>query len=565
MRPLDWLVLVAFVLFSLAFGVIRGRKSRDLRSYMLANKTMPWYAVGLSIMATQASAITFLSTTGQAYTDGMRFLQFYFGLPVAMVLLSIFAVPVFHRLNVFTAYQYLETRFDVKTRVLTSIIFLVSRGLAASLSLYAPAIILTVVLGWDMRLTIWIIGAVVVTYTVLGGVTGVNWNDFQQFLVVMGGMLAALIMTIYLLPSDVSFFEAVSVAGAMGRLNVVDFSFDWQNRYNFWSGLIGGMFLALAYFGTDQSQVQRYLTARSLRQSRLGLLFNGMAKVPMQFFILFVGAMVFVFYQFNAPPLSFNHQEQARISSSRLAAEYRGLEAEYQQAHAQKEQQIRVWLASSRAGSVSAAAEREQVLEAQRRTLQIRGQAMALMKENDSKADTNDTNHVFLTFVTRYLPAGLVGLVIVVVFGATMSTTSSELNSLATCTVVDIYKRLVRQEASERHYMAVSRIATAGWGLFAILVSERASRLGSLIEAVNILGSLFYGTVLGIFILAFLFKRVGGTAAFVAALFGEAAVLYLFAFTNISFLWYNVFGALTVVAVAILFTLGRSLSQSLTT
>jgi solute:Na+ symporter, SSS family len=308
--------------------------------------------------------------------------------------------------------------------------------------------------------------------------------------------------------------------------------------------------------------VQRYLTARSVRQSRLGLLLNGMAKVPMQFFILFVGAMVFVFYQFNAPPLSFNNQENARIVASQMGNEYRRLEVEYQRANADKEQQIRAWLASSRTGVNSATFERERVLEAHQRTLQIRGQAMTLMKQNDPRAETNDTNHVFLTFVTRYLPAGLVGLVIVVVFGATMSTTSSELNSLATCTVVDIYKRLIRQNASERHYMAVSRIATGGWGLFAILVSERASRLGSLIEAVNILGSLFYGTVLGIFILAFLFKRVGGTAAFVAALFGEAFVLYLFKFTTISFLWYNVFGALTVVAVAVLFSLGRYLSNS---
>lgn len=556
MRPLDWAVLTAFVVFTLVFGVTRGKGARDTRAYMLANKSMPWYAVALSIMATQASAITFVSTTGQAYADGMRFLQFYFGLPVAMVILCIFAVPVFHRLNVYTAYEYLETRFDLKTRVLTGLIFLVQRGLAASLSLYAPAIILAVVLGWDVRATIWIMGVVVVVYTVAGGVIGVNWNDFQQFLVIMGGMAAALATTIYLLPDDISFVDAVSVAGVMGRLNVVDFSFDWHSRYNFWSGLIGGLFLALSYFGTDQSQVQRYLTARSIQQSRLGLLFNGMAKVPMQFFILFVGAMVFVFYQFNPTPLFFNPQEEARIGSSPLSGEYSRVQVEFQQAHADKAQLIRTWLASSEKGTPE---ERDQaradLLDAQHRTQQIRTQGLDLMRQNNPKADTNDTNYVFLSFVIKYLPAGLVGLIIVVVFAATMSTTASELNSLATCTVVDVYKRLVRPEAGDRHYLAVSRLATAAWGLFAILVSGGASRLGSLIEAVNILGSLFYGTVLGVFILALLVKPVRGTAAFVGALCGEAVVLYLFAFTGISFLWYNVLGAVAVVATALFFTL----------
>ena len=555
MRPLDWIVLVAFLLFTVIFGIRRGRGSRDLRAYMLANKSMPWYAVALSIMATQASAITFVSTTGLAYTDGMRFVQFYFGLPIAMVLLSIFAVPVFHRLNVFTAYEYLERRFDLKTRVLTAGIFLVSRALATSLSLYAPALILSVVLGWHIRLTIWVIGLLVITYTVAGGVVGVNWNDFQQFLVIMGAMVVALLVTISLLPHDVSFRDAVSVAGVMGRLNAVDFSFDWQNRYNFWSGLIGGLFLALAYFGTDQSQVQRYLTAKSVAESRIGLLFNGLAKVPMQFFILFVGAMVFVFYQFNPGPLFFNPHEEQRITASPLAGEYHRVQAEYRQAQEEKEARIRGWLAASKGtDSVAENRARTDLRAAEQRAGRLRSQALSLMQKNDPAADTNDTNYVFLTFVIRYLPAGVVGLIIVVVFAATMSAISSALNSLATSTIVDVYKRLLTEQASEKHYLRVSRAATAFWGVFAIVVSEGAARLGALIEAVNILGSLFYGTVLGIFILALLVKRVGGTAAFIGGLIGECLVLWLWQYTTISYLWYNVFGALTVVAAAVVIT-----------
>jgi len=556
MRPLDWVVLVAFLLFSVVFGIRRGRGTRDIRAYMLANKSMPWYAVALSIMATQASAITFVSTTGLAYTDGMRFVQFYFGLPIAMVLLSIFAVPVFHRLNVFTAYEYLERRFDLKTRVLTAVIFLVSRALATSLSLYAPALILSVVLGWHIRLTIWVIGFLVIIYTVAGGVVGVNWNDFQQFLVIMGSMVVALLVTISLLPQDVSFRDAVSVAGVMGRLNAVDFSFDWQNRYNFWSGLIGGLFLALAYFGTDQSQVQRYLTAKSVAESRIGLLFNGLAKVPMQFFILFVGAMVFVFYQFNPGPIFFNPHEEQRIAASPLAGEYQRVQAEYRQVQEEREARIRGWLAASKnADSAAENRARTELRAAEERAGRLRTEALGLMRQNDPAADTNDTNYVFLTFVIRYLPAGVVGLIIVVIFAATMSAISSALNSLATSTIVDVYKRLLTAQAPDKHYLLVSRIATAFWGVFAIVVSEGAARLGALIEAVNILGSLFYGTVLGIFILAFLVKRVGGTAAFVGGLVGECLVLWLWQYTTISYLWYNVFGALTVVAAAVLLTL----------
>ncbi len=552
MRTLDWIVLIAFLVFTVLHGIWKGRGTKNIRSYMLADKSMPWYAVALSIMATQASAITFLSTTGQAYADGMRFVQFYFGLPIAMVILCAVAVPIFHRLNVYTAYEYLEQRFDLKTRVLTGFIFLIQRGLSTSLSLYAPAIILSVILGWDMKITLRVIGIMILLYTTLGGVKGVNWNDFYQFLIIAGGMVAALIMTLRLLPEEVSFFDAVSVAGAFGRLNTVDFSFDWNSRYNFWSGLIGGMFLALAYFGTDQSQVQRYLTGRSVTQSRLGLLFNGLAKVPMQFFILFVGAMVFVFYQFVTPPLFFNPVEEEKIRNGAYSEEYRQAEKEHQRIASAKRKKLTEWVEMDRESRQEA---RPELTRLQKESEQIHDSGLQILKKSNPDVNPNDTNYVFLTFVTHYLPAGLVGLVIVIVFAATMSSTSAEWNALATASIIDVYRRLFKRDGTDRHYLIASKTATAFWGCFAIIVSERASRLGTLIEAVNILGSLFYGTVLGIFILAFFFKRVQGTPTFLAAVAGEALVLCLFLFTKISFLWYNVFGSLTVVLVALVLNL----------
>lgn len=550
MRTLDWIVLSGFIVFTVLYGIVKGRGSRTTRSYMLADKSMPWYAVALSIMATQASAITFVSTTGQGYADGMRFVQFYFGLPIAMVVLCIVAVPIFHRLNVYTAYEYLESRFDLKTRVLTALLFLVQRSLSTGLSLYASAIILSVVMGWNIHWTLWIVTVVIITYTTIGGVKGVNWNDFQQFLVIAVGMTAACVVTVRMLPREVSFLDAVSLAGAMGKMKAVDYSFDWQNRYNFWSGLIGGAFLALSYFGTDQSQVQRYLTGKSIAQSRLGLLFNGLAKVPMQFCILFVGVMVFVFYQFVAPPLFFNPDEVRKMQGGSYAAQYGELETKYRQAATEQEKLARAWIAARKTSAETAA--RQQLLESKQRLEDLRHNAADLMKRNDPDSNTSDTNYVFLSFVIQHLPAGLVGLVVVVILAATMSSSASALNSLATTTVIDVYRRLVRREATDHHYLNVTRLGTVFWGLFAVVLSERASRLGSLVEAVNILGSLFYGTVLGIFMLAFFFKFVRGTPAFLAAIAGEVLVFYLFLFTRISFLWYNVFGCLAVIACALL-------------
>jgi solute:Na+ symporter, SSS family len=551
MRPLDWTVLCASLAGIVLYGLWKGRRTEGLDDFLVADRQMRWHHVALSIMATQASAITFLSTPGQGFTDGMRFVQFYLGLPVAMVILCVTAVPVYRRLKVYTAYEYLEGRFDLKTRTLAASLFLVQRGLSTGVSIYAPSVIFSVIMGWDIRVVIFLIGGTVTLYTAAGGARAVDNTNFQQFLIIMGGMLVAFFTIIQLLPSDVSFAEAAHVAGRLGRLNAIDFSFDVTNQYNFWSGLVGGCFLALSYFGTDQSQVQRYLTGESVTQSRLGLLFNGLVKVPMQFFILFLGAMVFVFYQFTAPPVFFNPVDLERARAGARGAEFRALEARYAQAVEEKQREARRFIEARRAGD--AAAEEgaaESLRAAQGRADEIRGGAVGLIKEHNPKPE--DTNYVFLNFVINYLPAGLVGLVFAAVFFASMSSTASALNALSSTTFVDVYRRLFRREAGERHYLVFSKMATVFWGLFAVAFAQYAGQLGSLVEAVNRLGSLFYGTILGIFLLAFYFKRVGGTAAFVAAAVGETAVLYCFFFTKIAFLWYNVIGALVIIAVALL-------------
>jgi SSS family transporter len=547
-------VLCASLLGIVLYGLWKGRRTRDLDDFLLADRSMRWQRVALSIMATQASAITFLSTPGQAYTDGMRFVQFYLGLPVAMVILSAVAVPVYHRLKVYTAYEYLERRFDLKTRTLAAALFLVQRGLAAGLTIYAPSVILSVIMGWDIRLVVLIIGGLVTLYTAAGGARAVDNTNSQQMIIIMGGMFAALLTIIALLPPDISFLEAVHVAGEAGRLNAMDFSFDPSNQYNFWSGLIGGGFLALAYFGTDQSQVQRYLTGESVAQSRLGLLFNGLVKVPMQFFILFIGAMVFAFYQFTAPPVFHNPVELERVRAGARGTELAGVEARYAEARAAQTIAARGVAEAVRAGDeagIEAAGERLRA--AQGHAEGIRAEAIALVRAENQRTNAgNDTNYVFLGFVIRYLPAGMVGLILAAVFFASMSSTASELNALASTTIVDGYRRLLKREASDRHYVVCSKLATLFWGLFAMAFAEYAGQLGSLVEAVNRLGSLFYGTILGIFILAFGFRRIGGSAAFLGALVGQAIVLYCFFFTGIAYLWFNLIGALVVVAVAFL-------------
>ncbi|MFL6256597.1 MAG: sodium:solute symporter [Pyrinomonadaceae bacterium] len=553
MRPLDWTVLLAAGAGIVLYGVWKGRRTRDLEDFLVADRRMRWHHVALSIMATQASAVTFLATPGQAFADGMRFVQVYLGLPVAMVILAATAVPIYHRLKVYTAYEYLEGRFDLKTRTLAALLFLALRGLSTGVSLYAPSLILSVIMGWDIRVVILIIGGAVMLYASMGGARAVDNTNFLQFLIIMGGMFVAFFTIIRLLPADVSFLEATQVAGKLGRLNAVDFSFDVKNQYNFWSGLFGGCFLALAYFGTDQSQVQRYLTGESVAQSRLGLLFNGLVKVPMQFFILFLGAMVFAFYQFTQPPVFFNPVQLERARTGARGPEFRALEEDYAAAFAEKQQAARRYVGALRAGDDAAAATASQQLQsAQERAGKVRNGAVDIIKSFDAKP--NDTNYVFLSFVTHYMPAGLVGLVLAAVFFASMSSTASEWSALAGTTVVDIQRRLLQPAASERYYFISSKLATVFWGLFAIAFAQYAGQLGSLVEAVNRLGSLFYGTLLGIFLLGFYFKRVRGTAAFVGALAGEAAVLFCFFRTPLAFLWYNVVGALVVVLTALVVT-----------
>jgi SSS family transporter len=539
MRPLDWIVLFGWLLFLISYGLWRGRGSDTVNKFLLAGKTMPWYAMGLSIMATQASAITFISTTGQSYMDGMRFVQFYFGLPVAMVILSATAVPIFHRAKVYTAYEYLEHRFDAKTRALVTLVFLISRGLQAGLALSAPAIVLSVILGWPFRMTILLMGSLVVLYTTMGGIKAITWADVQQMIVILVSLVLALVIAVSLLPHDVSFFDAVKIAGAAGRLNAVDFHLDWDNRYNVWSGLVGGMFLALAYFGCDQSQVQRYLTGKSIGQSRLSLLFNAVAKVPVQFFILFLGAIVFVFFVFERPPLLFHPLQLKQVQAM---PEYAGVQARFDRAFDARSMAARhVKDATNPDARATAGVEF--------RTAQR--QLDAAHEDAEKLAGDNDTNYIFLSFVTRYLPAGVVGLVIGVIFSAAMSAISGEINSLATVTVIDIYKRHFRPDAADRHYLIASRVATAFWGIYAAAFAASARGFGALIEAVNQVGSLFYGGMLGVFVLAFFVKRVGATGAFVGVIAGEAAIFAAAKFTNIAFLWYNVIGCLVVIGVGL--------------
>ena len=552
MRALDWVVLFAWLTFIAGYGLYRGRGSNSVDTYLLAGKSMPWYAMGLSIMATQASAITFISTTGQAYVDGMRFVQFYFGLPVAMVILSATAVPIFHRAKVYTAYEYLEQRFDAKTRALVSSIFLIQRGLAAGIALYAPAVALSAVLGLPDRLTVVLMGVLVVGYTATGGIKAVTWADVQQMGVIFVALIISLIVALHALPASVSFLDALHLAGAAGRLNAVDFHFDLNNRYNLWSGLIGGSFLALAYFGCDQSQVQRYLTGKSIEQSRLSLLFNAVAKVPLQAFILFIGAMVFVLSLFSPMPMVFHPVEAARASQT---AAWKPAETAYQEAFAQRRAaayQLAGALRGPAGEAHSAVAEflkQQKVFEASRQ------QGLGIVERLNGGQKFDDTNYIFLTFVKNYLPVGLVGLVIAVIFSASMSSTSGEINSLATVSVVDIYRRYVVRNQSDHHYLNASRWMTVFWGAYAVAFAAFGARgFGALIERVNIIGSLFYGGLLGVFVLAFFFKQVQGSAAFMGVIAGEAAIFAANLFTGISFLWYNVIGSLVVVAVAVAIT-----------
>jgi len=551
MSNLDWLLMISFLILVAVYGIWKTRGGKDINGYILANKSTPWYIITISIMATQASAITFLSGPGQAYVDGMRFLQIYLGLPIAMVIISIIAVPYFHRLKVYTAYEFLEKRFDLKSRALGSILFLMQRGLACGFTILAPSLIISVLLGWDIRLTIFMIGGLVILYTAIGGTDAVYKTHLLQMGIITLGMGAAFFMIFRLLPPDISFLDAVQVAGKTGKLNVITFAFDWKDRYSIWSGLIGGTFLALSYFGTDQSQVQRYLSGRSIAQSRFGLLANGVFKLPMQFAILFTGAMIFVFFQFVTPPIFFNSVETTNIKNSSYSQAYQELETKHGRVYKEKQTHIRDMLTAIESRADSDLDQAIQMLQKSRASeSEIRKEATALIKKANPNADTNDINYIFLSFVINFLPVGLVGLILASILSASMSSSSAELNALASVTVIDIYKRAFKKKASDRHYLIASKLATVFWGIYAVSFALFANRLGSLIEAVNILGSLFYGTILGIFIIAFCFKNIGGNATFIAALIAELTVLACYFFTEIPYLWFNVIGCVVLIALA---------------
>ncbi|MBW3468478.1 sodium:solute symporter [Arthrospiribacter ruber] len=560
MSSLDWIVLFGTLIAIVGYGVYKTYGSQDMDSYIRGKGNMNWWTIGLSIMATQASAITFLSTPGQAYEDGMRFIQFYFGLPLAMIILSVTFLPIYYKLKVYTAYEFLENRFDLKTRTLAALLFLTQRGLAAGITIYAPAIILSTLLGWNLTFTNILIGVLVIIYTVSGGTKAVSITQKQQMAVMMGGMILAGILVIQMLP--VKFTEALHVAGKMDKLNIVNFELDLSDRYNFWSGMTAALFLFLSYFGTDQSQVQRYLTGSSLKQSRMGLMMNGLLKVPMQFVILFIGVMVFVFYQFFQPPVVFNKVQTEMLENSSYSQEYLQLQEEFGQSFNEKNDQIMAMLAAIEAKDNQAVEEyKESIAQSFQKQEQVRNEVKELIVKNNPEAETRDTDYVFMRFVMDYLPTGIVGLLFAVIFSAAMSSTASELNALGSTSTIDIYKRSLVKEKSQHHYLISSKMLTAFWGVFAILFATYATLFENLIQAVNLLGSLFYGTILGIFVVGFYMKWVRGHAVFIAAFIAEAIILLvhfnnggeLFGIPiNIGFLWYNAIGCILVMFFAAL-------------
>lgn len=549
----DWLVLGSTLAFIVIFGIWKSRGSKNVDSYLLGGKVSKWWTIGLSVMATQASAITFLSTPGQAYADGMRFVQFYFGLPIAMVILCIFFIPIYYRLKVYTAYEYLESRFDLKTRKLAAFLFLVQRGLGAGITIYAPSIILSTILGWDLNATVIVIGSLVIIYTVSGGTKAVSQTQKLQMLVILVGMGVAFYLLVQYLPESVSFRDALYVAGASGKLNAVDFSLDFNNRYTFWSGITGGLFLALAYFGTDQSQVQRYLTGQSIRESRLGLLFNAALKVPMQFFILLTGIMVFLFYQFHQAPVFFNQAALDDVRQSEQYEEFQALQDTYDEWFEDKQTLNMAFLAARDAGQMDEAdAIATDIKAADQKEGEIRNAVKSVISEVNPEAVTNDTDYVFISFILEYIPKGLIGLLLAVIFSAAMSSTAAELNALGSTTVVDFYRRSIRKTASDKHYVNASMVFTLMWGVIAIFFAIFGTLFENLIQFVNIVGSLFYGTILGIFLIAFFLRKVGGQAVFISALVAECLVFYIFIYTDIGYLWYNVIGCGTVMILSII-------------
>lgn len=563
MSTIDWIVLFGTMFAIASYGVYKTYGKKSLDSYLRGQNSMNWWTIGLSIMATQASAITFLSTPGQAYEDGMRFIQFYFGLPIAMIIISIVFIPIYYKLKVYTAYEFLENRFDLKTRTLAALLFIIQRGLAAGITIYAPAIILSTLLGWNLTLTNIFIGFIVIGYTVSGGTEAVSITQKQQMAVMMGGMLLAGVIVIKMLP--ISFQEALQVAGKMDKLNLVSFEFDLADRYNVWSGMTAAVFLFLSYFGTDQSQVQRYLSGQTLAQSRMGLIMNGFLKIPMQFIILFIGVMVFVFYQFFQPPVIFNKVHTENLMKSEYSGEYQSLEKEYSENFENsKSSYLDLLEAVDQQDESRELVIRQNIKELKIQQNSIRTEVKELIVTNDPLAETRDTDYIFMRFVMDHLPKGVIGLLFAVIFAAAMSSSASELNALGSTSTVDLYKRSIKKNASDKHYVLSSKVFTAFWGLGAILFATYASLFENLIQAVNLLGSLFYGTILGIFLVAFFMKWVRGKAVFMAALVSQFMILFIhwkngegvFGLVwDIGFLWYNAIGCLIVMFVSAFFQL----------
>jgi len=550
MHLIDWFIVAAYLIWVVYDGLKRTKASSAIEGYFLANRSLPWWAVGLTVMATQMSAITLVGTTGQGYADGMRFVQFYFGLPVAMIILSLTLVPFFYRAKVYTAYEYLERRFDVRTRTLASLLFLMSRGLQAGVIIAAPAVILSIVLGFNLTLTIIAIGLPTTLYTMFGGVQAVTWADVKQMVVIVAGLVAVVVALVLGLPEDVGLGEALHIAGATGRLTTIDFQFDLNETYTFWSGLIGGLFLMLGYFGCDQSQVQRYLTAESIKAGRRSLLMSAFVKIPLQALILLTGVLVFTFYLFQTPPMLFNPVHEAEMQASSRAAEWTALDTEFQNVLDVRRTAVRDAVTARRTGNPAATRVAQAAfVEHQQNLTTIRGRAVSLVKEVTDDDSYNDVNYVFPTFVTTELPIGLVGLIVAAIFAAAMSSIAAELNSLSTATVIDMYRRHIRTDASDQHYLRVSKIVTGFWGLFASIVAVYAANLGSLIEVVNRFGSFFYGSLLGVFILAVGTRRATSPGAVWGLVGGMVTVTYVAVTSSISFLWLNVVGATAVVVV----------------
>ncbi|CAN5348576.1 hypothetical protein BH10ACI1_BH10ACI1_02500 [soil metagenome] len=544
MKLLDWIIVIAYLVYVIWDGIRMTKHSGSKEGYFLANRSLPWWAVGLSVMATQLSAITLVGTTGQAYTDGMRFIQFYYGLPLAMIILCVTVVPFFSRAKVFTAYEYLEKRFDVKVRTLTSFFFLISRGLGVGTIISAPSIVLSIVFGWNLIITIFAIGMSTTIYTVFGGVQAVTWTDVKQMFIIFFGLGICLIVILWSFPAGVSFSDGLHLAGSLGKLTTIDTSFNLQEKYTLWSGLIGGLFLMLGYFGCDQSQVQRFLTAKSVDQGRTSLLMSAFLKIPIQFCILLIGVLVFVFYQFTAPPIVFNASEIAKASQN---PQFQTIRQNYENAfNERREAAIKF--------SNESTEFRQNYIEADKKFTDSRKEALKFVKET-SNPSFNDVNYVFPTFVLQNMPMGVIGLIIAAIFAAAMSSIAAELNALATATTLDFYRRLFKPEATDAHYVAVGRFSTFIWGIFACIVAIFASNLGSLIEVVNKFGSFFYGSLLGVFVLAFVVKRANSRGAFFGLLFGMASVWTASYYTNIEFLWFNVIGCLVTVLFGYLISL----------